>query len=403
MTGDAEGMYEVPPNDHARLVKQALENLYDLPALDRHPFARQDAPSSRSIESAGQRLRSRLMAAIETLNPGPTIPFRAPRARTFQLLHLHYVEGLTIHETARELGLSERQTYRDLRAAEESVAAVLRPQRTAPEPSASTTEDALSTIKAEMARLEMSSLPLDLGAVLLHAQRAVERLADQRGVALVTAAPSEPVLISADPLLAQQLVTHLLSQIIQQMAPGDLDLSLLIHAQGARITMLYTPASGPAEALAASLVATQSAERLGWQLSGDIVPDGRFALSVDTSRSGPTVLVIDDNQGLVELLQRYLTGQAVRVWTATDSNLGFDMACQLVPAAIILDVMMPEVDGWELLQRLRAHPSAANIPVVICSVFNDPELAFSLGASAFIAKPVDRSAVLAALSRVGVL
>lgn len=402
MTGEAEGAYQAPPDDYLRLVKQALENLYDLPALERHPFARQNVPAGRSTESAGQHLRARLLAAVESLNPGPTIPFRAPRARTFQLLHLHYVEGLTINETARELGLSERQSYRDLRSAEESVAAVLTAQQTAPEPAASTTEDVLSTLQAEMARLETSPLPLDLGAVLQHAQRAVERLADQRGVAIVTTSCAEPVLISADPLVAQQLVTHLLSQIIQQMPPGDLNLSLLAHDQDARIMMLYTPAGAPAVVPSGSPVTTQLAERLGWQVTTDTRSDGRFALSVDTSRSGPTVLVIDDNQGLVELLQRYLTGQA-RVWTATDSSLGFNMACQIVPEAIILDVMMPGVDGWELLQRLRVHPATAHIPIVICSVFNDPELAFSLGASAIIAKPVDRSAVIAALSRVGVL
>ena len=402
MTDEAGGAHQAPPDDYLRLVKQALENLYDLPALERHPFARQNAPSGRSTESAGQHLRARLLAAVESLNPGPTIPFRAPRARTFQLIHLHYVEGLTINETARELGLSERQSYRDLRSAEESVAAVLAAQQIAPEPAASTTEDVLSTLQAEMSRLETSSLPLDLGAVLQHAQRAVERLADQRGVAMVTTSPAEPVLISADPLVAQQLVTHLLSQIIQQMPPGDLDLSLVAHVQNARMMVLYTPTGAPAVVPSGSPVTTQLAERLGWHVTTDTRSDGRFALSIDTARSGPTVLVIDDNQGLVELLQRYLTGQA-RVWTAIDSSLGFNMACQIVPDAIILDVMMPGVDGWELLQRLRVHPTTAHIPIVICSVFNDPELAFSLGASAVIAKPVERSALIAALGRVGVL
>ena len=132
MTDEAGGAHQAPPDDYLRLVKQALENLYDLPALERHPFARQNAPSGRSTESAGQHLRARLLAAVESLNPGPTIPFRAPRARTFQLIHLHYVEGLTINETARELGLSARQSYRDLRSAEESVAAVLAAQPIAP-------------------------------------------------------------------------------------------------------------------------------------------------------------------------------------------------------------------------------------------------------------------------------
>jgi CheY-like chemotaxis protein len=75
----------------------------------------------------------------------------------------------------------------------------------------------------------------------------------------------------------------------------------------------------------------------------------------------------------------------------------------MLPDAIILDVMMPEMDGWEFLQRLRARPETALIPVVICSIFNDPELAYSLGASLYLPKPVSRDNVLKALRQLGVV
>ena len=104
MTTDRQEVLETPPEEFAKSVKGALESLYDLPTLQRHPLAQGSAEAARPGESAGQRLRSELMGAIEALNPGPATPFRSPHARTFHLLHLHYVEGMTVQETARSWG-----------------------------------------------------------------------------------------------------------------------------------------------------------------------------------------------------------------------------------------------------------------------------------------------------------
>jgi len=75
------------------------------------------------------------------------------------------------------------------------------------------------------------------------------------------------------------------------------------------------------------------------------------------------------------------------------------LARELHPAVIILDVMIPSQDGWEILERLRADPETRGTPVVICSVLPEQTLALSLGVDQFLPKPVSRSALLAILQR----
>jgi CheY-like chemotaxis protein len=117
----------------------------------------------------------------------------------------------------------------------------------------------------------------------------------------------------------------------------------------------------------------------------------------------PPVLIIDDNHGLVELIERYLTGQPCRVVAAHSGPEGLRIAEEATPAAIILDIMMPQVDGWQVLEELRRRPRTARTPIIICSVFNNPALALSLGATRCLLKPVRRDDMLRALAEVGVI
>jgi CheY-like chemotaxis protein len=72
---------------------------------------------------------------------------------------------------------------------------------------------------------------------------------------------------------------------------------------------------------------------------------------------------------------------------------------ELPPQIIVLDVMMPGEDGWVLLSQLREHPQTGHIPVIICSILPDAELARDLGAADFVRKPVRKTALLSALDR----
>jgi CheY-like chemotaxis protein len=69
------------------------------------------------------------------------------------------------------------------------------------------------------------------------------------------------------------------------------------------------------------------------------------------------------------------------------------------PQAILLDVMMPQVDGWKVLARLRQHPATEQIPVIVCTIMAQEELALALGAGGFLRKPVSRQDFLDALDR----
>jgi CheY-like chemotaxis protein len=397
---------EAVPAEFVEQVKQALERLYDFPYLQQQALVYIIGRPDRAQpgEAPGQRLRTGLIKAIEALGPGPGTPFRAPQARLYNLLQLHYVEGRTIQETANELGISARQAYRDLRRGEESVAAILWAGRQAdlppPEEPKATR---LSSVQAEMARLETHLRPTDINMLLQQAKKAVERLAQRQAVQLHIEAPAESVLISTDPVLAQQVLINLLSHAIQEAQPATLKLRLVTaEKEGPFLTLQY-PKASPGGKTLTNQVVVQLTERLGWILTQTEQPPGLQVIKLFMKIDGPTVLVIDDNEGLVELLDRYLTGHACQVLAATSGQDGLRLAQEMLPDAIILDIMMPEIDGWELLQRLRAHPQTAATPVIICSVFNDPELAYSLGASLFLPKPVNRDKVLAALRQLGIV
>ncbi len=111
------------------------------------------------------------------------------------------------------------------------------------------------------------------------------------------------------------------------------------------------------------------------------------------------VLLVDDNPGMIDLFQRYLAGQAYRVTAAHEGDEAVQIARQLHPDVIVLDVMLPGKDGWEVLQNLKTHPATRDIPVLICSVLDAFDLALSLGANACLKKPPNQAEFLDALAR----
>jgi GAF domain-containing protein/DNA-binding response OmpR family regulator len=120
--------------------------------------------------------------------------------------------------------------------------------------------------------------------------------------------------------------------------------------------------------------------------------------SVPSPSSGPLVLVIDDDANARDLLERTLAKDGFRVVTAASGEEGLLRAREVPhPDAITLDVLMPGMDGWQVLSALKADPALAAIPVIVLTMLDDTRLGFTLGAAGFMTKPIDRERLTALL------
>ncbi len=384
-------------------VKDALEHLHDLAYLQQHPLTQSPALATGSSSvAAAQRLRAAIADAIEALSPRKGASFRYPHARVYNMLTLHYVDRLTIREAANELGVSTRQADRDLRQGEQGVAALLRDRLARPAPQTPDVSQT-SSLQAEIALLSVRMRPTDLPVLLRRCQEAVKPLAAERDLRVVIELRAEPLLVSTDPLLAEQVLLTVISRALSQAEPGVLRLTVESTDDRATMTLRFFLDPRAANTLIVDAVVTELAEQLRWEVTQRDAEDGARCVVIQAALSGPLVLVIDDNEGLVSLLQRYLTDQACRVVVATTGAEGLRLALELHPAAIVLDIMMPDMHGWAVLQELRAHRQTAQIPVIICSVINNPDLARALGAAMFLPKPVRQDDILAALAQLGIV
>ena len=112
-----------------------------------------------------------------------------------------------------------------------------------------------------------------------------------------------------------------------------------------------------------------------------------------------TVLVIDDDPGARDLMTRCLSKQGFRVRSSACGEGGLLLAKQLQPDAIILDVMMPSMDGWAVLSALKADPDLADIPVIMITFLDDKNQGLKLGAAEYLRKPLDYKRFAALLSK----
>ena len=127
------------------------------------------------------------------------------------------------------------------------------------------------------------------------------------------------------------------------------------------------------------------------------------AWPVAAPQPGRSVLIVDDDEGVRRLFAYELESLGVRILEAADGRSAVEIATAERPDAILLDVLLPGVDGWETLRLLKQRPETRNIPVVILSVVDNRTFGLSLGAFDYLVKPVEVSDLIDSLSRAGVL
>lgn len=405
--------------DFQQSVRTALLHLYDNAFLQNHPLTALWA--GRLVGDRlthAQELRRVLLDSIERLRPQSAA--HGDAARAYAVLTYRCVDGLTIEEIEQKLGLSRRQTYREFTKGVEAVANQLQDllaMRTPPSAYIGAPEEMKGELsRRELAEAELARLgrqarceALLLADVVAGVCKLLEPRLRRRNITIQMLALQQIAPVLADRTLLRQALLNLLSYAVDALLDGatleitaqetPLSVRLLVHQVNAEPTEsgpLSPPPhrEGVALTVAQSLVAAQNGN-----LSFTLSSGGWSAEIVLPVALTPTIVVIDDNRSLIELFQRYLAGHRVVVAGASSGEEAAALLRQVSPQAIVLDVMMPHQDGWEVLQQLRQDAALAETPIIVCSVLREHDLALSLGASDTLVKPVSQSALLDALRR----
>lgn len=397
------------------LVAQAYERLYDLVYLRCHPLA------DLLIGEAGLERKERawklhhlLLEALDDLDPGPGAPATSVEVRRHQLMVLRYADGLDPQTTADRIGISRRHFYREHEAALDAIAQVLwqhyadaAPQPL-PDQSLSAPTNRAELLRQEAERLAHADRFAHLHEVLPGVLSLLGARLCQRNLAVeMQITPTTPP-AGLDRTLLRQLLLAALSLLAERCASATLILAAEITEMHIDLRLAVTPPPtadnrGEPDATGASWDAALAPVReladLGQVqvtlLDGTGTP-AKLVLRLPRALQR-TVLVVDDNRDALEFFHRVLPYHGYRVVSAATGREALQQARTVLPDAIVLDVMMPEQDGWDVLQVLRNQPETQAIPVVICSVLRASELALSMGANAFLAKPITEEALLDAL------
>jgi CheY-like chemotaxis protein len=257
-------------------------------------------------------------------------------------------------------------------------------------------------VREEVERLSgEQSQDVDLSDLIAGIVESARLLASERGIGIRLCDEVPGLRVAVNRVMLRQALINLLSHIVRSQEGGQVPVR--IHRADSCALIEFTCCSmrsatpRPEDPYA---VAGQLFAALGLQWTRSESEGGltRITVSIPLVREHG-VLVIDDNEGLITLLRRYLRGQPYQVHGATDAQRAMQMVEQLCPDIIILDVMMPGRDGWEVLQALRATEPGKRARIIVCSIIDDPQLSAALGADAFLHKPVDKARLLRALGR----
>lgn len=403
---------------------KALHHLYDPNVLrdsSLMPFFGLD-PRADAV-SVLQRV---LTDAIEALQPHDNAPPESQAWRLYYILYYRFTEQMLQREVAAELGLSIRQLRRQEKMAlqilgdhlaasydldrEGGLSALEQAKRPGADPASRT-----PSRERELDWLERTipSEPVDVGEWIAAALKTARPLLETLSISLRCAVPQQLPPLTVQRTTVRQALLHVITMAARAVPGGRLDIAarslscpscvrvVVTALRGEAGAMGENGGPGPADAdpleMAGELLRISGGSLHVAQV-GDAARPFVASIIVPTAERLP-VLVIDDNVDTLHLMQRYLSGSRYHFCGTSRPQDALLMADRMQPQILVLDVMLPGIDGWELLGRLREHPKTRDRPVIVCSILPQDQLAFALGAADYLPKPVSQRELLSALDR----
>jgi len=402
----------LPSTELTRALRRALQHLYDPVELRHNPL-----PALLGLGTLNDPvadLRTLILDSVSTIKPALNTPTNSNAHRYYDLLTYRFVEHMSQKEVARDMALSLRHLQRlegqALRALAESLAAEHGFVLDWNGDDVEDESEAPDQVQQEIDWLK-KTYPLekvDLRELLRPTLETLAPLFRAKSITVRVDLPDDLPQAIAHIVPLQQAILHL-SGLIAESFPGG-TLSVRGASQGTSVELTFAAESAqqkktslPAD-LANSITLThQVVETCG----GALVTDwkrGKFtgALTLNAGAQKPVVLVVDDNQDTLLLLERYLVNSPYTFVGTNHPAQALSLLEQHHPAIVILDVMLPETDGWSLLARVKQHPQGGNLPVIISTILPQEKLANMLGADAFLKKPFTAQQLLEIFNKLGI-
>lgn len=390
-------------------VRDALLHLFDPAYLQTHPLVAISGATEFDRIASGRRLRQELLDAIEALHPGPGVTTTSRAWRAYRILELRYIGGLDVAHVIEQVALGERQYHREHRRALQAVASLLWERWRLSDRWPQDADD-LSTGKARdrgPAQLEAERLlvqdgagRVDLGEALAGVSALLEPLCAHLDVSLKLAAGEAAPAILGERVAVRQALLTVLSKAVSFATHETLEATLVNRPPWVEIWVTSPSTTHPDSIRQAIDECLPFVEALKGEITA-VPPDdpsGRWRICLRFSAANrPVLLVVDNNPDFIRLVERYLSGYEWQVVGVSAVDQAFSLAQQQAPNAILLDAVIPGRDGWDLLLELKKHAITREIPVIICSVLDEPGVALSLGAVAYLHKPIEQRQLLEAL------
>jgi CheY-like chemotaxis protein len=390
----------------AEHVRGVLIHLHDYVCLQSCPLSSSFFPDP-SLEgpSRAHRFRRLLLESIEELSPPDQVPVNSREWRGYHILSSRYIERREPQEVMQELAIGERQFYREQRKAIEALGQLLwekyqwiEAHRWDEEELGQVEDDGFHTLRGEAEGLASRAERMELKEIIQGVLRAVGPLARENGVTISYHLDERLPTIYANRTLVRQILIQALSRCVVQPEISGLHAQFRRRRRQIRVEITAFTSLGTRQSTAQALsldTAQHLVEMVGGAWGGVNVGLEQYRLQFALPTAEPRLLLaIEDNPVAVKLLQRYLARQDYQVASASNGEDALQLARELEPDVITLDVMMPHQDGWEILEALKRDPATKEIPILICSVLDEPQVALALGASAYLKKPFSQAQLL---------
>ena len=385
------------------LIKDVLNNFYDIATLEAHPllFSVIKIPASYSGNKY-EYIRQLILKSIDQLKPSrKEEPSNSNEWRPYYILYKRYEEGLSVQEISDLLAISPRQLRRDHHRAFQALTEILWN---------SCFPAATSTQEKEVGQTGENIFEIHNEIIdPLETTRGVYNLLQHRfadkNIEVLFDEPTETLPVVTDRVVLRQVLISLFNEAITIMDGPSLHISCRSVDQQAVLEISFPANSNwelPVEEDDDDINAIRywcAYIHARLEEKAFLVDDIRWlSLSINLPFSRQkTIFIIDDQEPAINMFKRYLSQTNYLIIGVNRADQALALARHLQPALITLDVMMPQIDGWELLQMLKLDENTHSIPVIVCSAWEDPDLSRTLGAAAFLKKPVTQKMLLDAI------